>query len=205
MNHSFQMCRPSRPRFICVISSRPYGRAYSLPPLRGSCFDCHRKRDVLSFTPRVREPLHCERDMKRIPKDSLGRSRGDVMVAFAIILLLFPSSGSALCIAPGGHVAIEDVNAACCAPSTISIRGENQPGNGFAAAGDCQNCTDLFLLPNTREAVLESRDTVAPNSPADASLSNHIPVDASSSPRRSAAIRKIDAPVAIPSSVPLRC
>ena len=130
---------------------------------------------------------------------------GDALLAFTVILLLFPSSGSALCIAPGGHVAIEDINAACCAHSTVNIRGENQPGNGLAAAGDCQNCTDLFLLPNTREAVLESRDTVAPNSPADASLSNHIPVDASSSPRRSAAIRKIDAPIAIPSSVPLRC
>jgi hypothetical protein len=130
---------------------------------------------------------------------------GDALLAFTVILLLFPSSGSALCIAPGGHVAIEDINAACCAHSTVNIRGENRPGNGFAAAGDCQNCTDVFLVPNTPGAVLESRDTVAPNSPADASLRNHIPVDAPSSPRRSAAIRKIDAPIAIPSSVPLRC
>ena len=205
MNRSVQLCRPSRPRFICVISSRPYGRAYSLPPLRGSCFHCHRKRDVLLFTPRVREPLHCERDMKRIPKDSLGRPTGDALLAFVIILLLFPSSGSALCIAPGGHVAIEDINAACCVHSTVNLRGENQPGNGFAAAGDCQNCTDLFLTPNTRGAVLESYDTVAPNSLADASLRNHIPADTPSSPRRSATIRKIDAPIAIPSSVPLRC
>ena len=127
------------------------------------------------------------------------------MVVLAIIFLLFPSSASVLCIAPGGHLAVEDINAGCCAPSTANIRGENQPGNGFAAAGDCQNCTDLFLTPNTRGTVLESYDTVAPNSLADAYLRNHIPADTPSSPRLPATIRKVDAPIAINPSVPLRC
>jgi len=143
--------------------------------------------------------------MKRNPKDLPGQFGGDTKVVLAMVLLLFPSSAFALCIAPGGHIAVEDINAACCASFTINVRGENQPGNGFAAAGDCQNCTDLFLTPNGRGAVLESYDTVAPNSPADACLRNHIPAGTSSSPSRAATIKKIDAPIATTPSVPLRC
>jgi hypothetical protein len=143
--------------------------------------------------------------MKRISKDSPGRLRGDATVVLAFVSLLFPSSASALCIGPGGHVAVEDLNAACCVHSSITVRGEVRPGDGLAGAGDCQECTDLFLTPNTRGAVLKSCDTVASNSHADAFLADTVPASTPCSSRRPAAFGPTDAPIATTASVPLRC
>ncbi len=79
------------------------------------------------------------------------------MIAAVAALLLLPSgSSSMLCIAPGGHVAIEDLNAPCCESSHISSPAKEQPHDGFTAAGDCRNCVDLFVTANECGTRMES-------------------------------------------------
>ena len=85
------------------------------------------------------------------------------MVIAALAFLLFPSSPSVLCIAPGGHVALEYMNAGCCEGSAFSDRS-NHSTNGFEEAGDCRNCTDLFVTLNASEAICDSTDHGALNS-----------------------------------------
>ena len=143
--------------------------------------------------------------MRRYFKHILDPLRGDVTVCLAIILLLFPVSASVLCVAPGGHIAIEDINAPCCASAGIGDRSEKPPHDGLAAAGDCLNCTDFFITPNSRGALLESYANVAPNSLADACLGNHTPANISSLLCRSVMIIKMDAPNTITASTPMRC
>jgi hypothetical protein len=142
-----------------------------------------------------------KRSFKSLP-DSLSL---DVTVGLAIILLLLPVSASVLCIGPGGHIEIEDINATCCASSDIHNRSEQQPDNGLTAVGDCINCTDFFLTPNERGALLESYANVVPDSLADACLRNHIPATISSSIHRSRMINEIDVPSTLTAFAPLRC
>jgi hypothetical protein len=144
-------------------------------------------------------------DMKRDLKELAGQFRGNGVAIVAVILLLFPCSASVLCIAPGGHVAIEDSNAACCASPGNSAPAGRHSDNEFNGAGDCHNCTDLFMTPNGRGAVLESYDNAAASLRAAECPGNHIPAETPSSPRGSATIKNLDAPIAITSSVPLRC
>jgi hypothetical protein len=143
--------------------------------------------------------------MKPDPMRLASRFGSNVSVVLATILLLFPSSASVLCIAPAGHIAIEESNAACCASSGISDPAGRQPDNGFDASGNCQNCTDLFMTPYRRGAVSESSDNAAAISLADDFLGNHLSSDASFSPSRLGAINNIDASTSVSSSVPLRC
>ena len=128
-----------------------------------------------------------------------------MMVAAAGITLLFPGSVSVLCIAPGGHVAVEDINAACCARSAITFPGRSQPVDGFAAPGGCQNCTDVFLAQSTRGAIPESHYTVLTHSPADSHLKYHLSPDPLFSSRRSLTIAGVVSWFAAAWSVPLRC
>jgi hypothetical protein len=143
--------------------------------------------------------------MKLIFDDVPDLWRGDVTVVLAIIVLLFPVSASVLCIGPDGHMAIEDINATCCASSHINDRSANRPDNGLAAAGDCSNCTDYFLTPNRWGALLESHNNVVPQSLADACLIHHLPGDISFSLCPSIMIKKSDALRSLTASVPLRC
>lgn len=143
--------------------------------------------------------------MKGESGKSAARFCSHVAIILAGIALLFPGSASVLCVGPGGHVAVEDINAACCARSAIDVADGSQPGSGFAAAGDCQNCTDVFLAQSTRGAIPESHCTVKPDSPADSYLQYHLPSATHLSSRRSAVITRIDAPVDAASSAPLRC
>jgi len=123
----------------------------------------------------------------------------------AVIVLLFPSSAAVLCIAPGGHMAIEDLNAPCCAPFGVSAPAAYQPDNGFNAPGNCHNCTDFFLTPNGRGAVSESFNHAAA-SPLDAECpENHFSADISLSLWRSGAVKNTDVSIPVSSSVPLRC
>ena len=138
---------------------------------------------------------------------SAGRMSHGTVVILAVISLVFPSSASVLCIAPGGHVAIEDLGAVCCVFSDISYRTEGCTDDAFAATGNCRNCTDYTIALITRGAVLDSCSDVAPKPLARGAGTNHIPPGASLS---SAAYRpvKYDArrgPVCLTASVPLRC
>ncbi len=78
-----------------------------------------------------------------------GRLNGNVFILLSSILLMSPvSSSSVLCIAPD-HVAIEDLDAGCCASPAIAAK-ENRHSDGFDTATRCRNCTDLFITPNER-------------------------------------------------------
>jgi len=134
----------------------------------------------------------------------IDRFRGKMVTLVAVILLPLPSSASVLCIAPGGHVAIEDINAACCAHSAMSPRSGNLPKGGFDEPGNCQDCTDLFMTPNGRGAILDSCIEVAPDLMAHATPIKHLPPPPLSA-RRSGTHKKIDAPPLGSCPAPLRC
>jgi hypothetical protein len=143
--------------------------------------------------------------MKRYFTDLSDSLRVDVTIGLAIILLLFPVSASVLCVGPGGHIAIEDINAPCCASSGINNRSEQQPDNGLTVVGDCNNCTDFFLMLNKRGALLEPYANVIPNSLSDACLINPIPGTISSSIHRSRMINEIEVPSTLTAFAPMRC
>jgi len=126
------------------------------------------------------------------------------MVAVIVISLLFPCSSSVLCIAPD-HVAIEDLNSACCERLAVSFRADNPSDNGFAAAGTCQNCIDILLTPNARGAVLNSFVGVAPNLSAYAFPGNYILPDDSFRACLSGLHNNLTALIPVSPSLPLRC
>jgi len=93
-------------------------------------------------------------------KASIGEPRKvlsrNMLVFVAAILLVSPVSASVLCIAPGGHVAIEPLGAECCASSTFGAPKSNFSGNAMAATDGCQNCTDWLISSNECGAIPES-------------------------------------------------
>ena len=143
--------------------------------------------------------------MKRDNREWAGRFRGYAAAFVAVIMLLFPGSASVLCIAPGGHIAIEDINATCCKTSGIIAPDACQPDNGFSAAGGCQNCTDLFIAPDWQMAISKSSPDAATNLVADECPANRFGAGASLPLFRLGAIAKLDAPNPVAESVPLRC
>ncbi len=92
------------------------------------------------------------------------RAKGNWVLILAGISLLFPYSASVLCISSAGHVAIEDLNAPCCKSAGMNKAGESRPGTLSTTGLDCANCTDLFMTPYGRGAVLGSQvvDTPSP-------------------------------------------
>jgi len=136
----------------------------------------------------------------------LRRQFGSNMATFvAFILLLFPSSSSILCIAPGGHIEIEDIRTACCPSADISIPVVYQPDNGFNESDTCQNCEDFFIAANGREAVLRSCDHAVASPFADKCLENRFSADIVLSLCPSNVIKNIDTPIPVSSSLPLLC
>ena len=143
--------------------------------------------------------------MKLPLKNAPDRWTGNAMIAVTILLLLLPGPSCVLCIAPGGHVEVEDIGAACCSHFTQGFRGEQKPENGYASAGDCQNCIDLFFEADSRPAVLASSKTITAHSPADANVKNRLQANMASLPYWSAVLKRMDAPIPISSPTPLRC
>lgn len=141
----------------------------------------------------------------RCSTESSCRFGDKAVVVLATVAMLFPGYSSVICIAPGSHIAIENFNAECCASSHISSPARNRPDNGFAAAGDCRNCTDLFITPNGRSAVTESFDNASAGAPAEECFGNHLSAIASFGLSPQSAFSDIDVPAPISSSVPLRC
>ena len=144
-------------------------------------------------------------DMRRDARNVPGMLRRDAATVLAIVWLLFPGPVSVLCIAPGGHVAVESINSACCASSVTNLPGENQADNGFAPARGCHDCTDLLLAPHEGETVPRRCDDAALRFPAAAQLRHHIPADASIAPDRAATIGESHRPIPIVEPIPLRC
>ena len=91
-------------------------------------------------------------------RELAARSRNNAVAFIVIVLLLFPSSPSVLCVSPGNHVAFEDINALCYMSSGISDLSGRQPDTGFNGSGSCKNCTDFLGEPwaaETKRRVLE--------------------------------------------------
>lgn len=136
----------------------------------------------------------------------VGQFGSNAAAFVAVILLMFPGSASVLCIAPGGHIAVEDINAPCCTHSAISSLDENRANNGIATAGDCQNCTDLFIAPDWRMAISKSSPHTAASILADECPANHFGADAFLPSFRSGTIVNLDtSPPPVAASVPMRC
>ncbi len=134
-----------------------------------------------------------------------GRFRGNMWAITAAILLLFPNSASVLCIAPGGHVAIEDINSPCCASAHAARPAPQHEETGFGTTVCCKDCTDLFLTPNGRAAIFESYSGIIAGAATGESSVNHGPEDTAFSLFSQSMVGIIAASKPIWSPVPLRC
>ena len=128
-----------------------------------------------------------------------------VMEFVFVILLLIPNSTSLLCVAAGGHIAIENIGANCCAAFDISPRAEGQPDNGFNAAGDCHNCIDFFIASYVQVVASKSYSHAAASPFADECPEIHRSIDVFPSLCQPVGITTHARPISVPSSVPMRC
>jgi hypothetical protein len=134
-----------------------------------------------------------------------GQGRRNALVILAAAALLFPGYSSVLCIGPGGHVAIEDLNAACCASSRSYSAAGDLPDNGFAAALDCRNCIDLFITPNGPGTVTESFGNSGAVPLAEECFGDHLSALTPFGLSQPIASGDINGKAPISSSIPLRC
>ena len=91
--------------------------------------------------------------MKRGHARAATGSVGCQMALISILFLLVPGSFSVLCIAPGSHIAIENINAACCRASHDRDFVTSHEQLELRMTGDCANCIDLFLTQSGPEAI----------------------------------------------------
>ena len=132
-----------------------------------------------------------------------GDNAGGAVIA--LMLLLFPSSPTVLCIAPGAHIAVEDMNTACSAHCAAGVHIGGSPEGGFAASDSCCNCTDLFLTPYGRGAVLGPGHALAPCSTSYLVPENHPYPAPSACIGRPDLYKKRSALCALSPVTPLRC
>jgi hypothetical protein len=135
----------------------------------------------------------------------VGRLNKKVLILLTAILLISPISASVLCIAPGSHVAIEELIAECCASSTISTQKDHHPGNGLIAATDCLDCTDFFISPYERGRISESYAIAIAGSLADECFPDRFFVTPSSPIFRQSALDDVAMSPPASYSVSLRC
>jgi hypothetical protein len=84
------------------------------------------------------------------------RSFSKMIVIFAAIFLLPPVTPSVLCVAPGSHIAIEELSAGCCAPSSVSTHGHKSLEDALSTADECQDCTDYLISSIVGGPIFES-------------------------------------------------
>jgi hypothetical protein len=133
------------------------------------------------------------------------RFKGNFLITASLFLLLFPSSPSVLCIAPGSHVAIEDMTAPCCAPSGISAQSGRHPDAGFDGAENCNSCQDFLLMSNGQGLLLQSNKLITTNPLADECLETLLSANISLLLCLPVAIASADVPALTYLPVPLRC
>jgi hypothetical protein len=80
---------------------------------------------------------------------------GTIATLLAVIAIIRPASASVLCIAPGGHVAIEDADAGCCASPGLHSPVKSRIADETGPEG-CGCCTDFVISPNGKAAVAPS-------------------------------------------------
>ncbi len=126
------------------------------------------------------------------------------MAISAILLLLFPSSPSVLCITPGGHAAVEEMGSACCTSSGGAFVIREAADDSLAGVA-CQNCTDVFITPNARGAVLSASPSIAPRQMAQTVAAYAYQPDGLFFENAAGVNKEINALVCVPSSLPLLC
>jgi hypothetical protein len=95
--------------------------------------------------------------MKRGSRGFAGQViRAEVVLA-AILSLVSSGSVSVLCIAPGSHIAIEDINAPCCSSDRVPSIDAQDARHEFELTDSCERCTDLLIAGFGREAIHPSR------------------------------------------------
>jgi hypothetical protein len=133
---------------------------------------------------------------------------GFAAVILSAVAILFPSPIFVLCIAPGDHVAVEDIDSMCRAPETPAASAWMELHHNFelGAAGKCRNCRDFFITPDERGLDLRSAFSSLAKSLAPESLSNPLSTDLPFPLRYdSDSISAATAPDACFRFAPLRC
>jgi hypothetical protein len=143
--------------------------------------------------------------MKGVLGKHLGQLGRPVLVLLVSASLMFPASNPVLCIAFGGHIAIENPNAECCASSEISTGMDCQSGNELDTASDCRNCTDILISANERGPIQKSYDFAAAAWFAEVSCRDRLGSIASSRLFLQIAFHNQDSTASTASTVPLRC
>jgi hypothetical protein len=145
-----------------------------------------------------------ETDMKGGIGIRIWRWSAKGFILLAALLLMFPASASVVCIAPGDHVAIENLDALCCKSSAITAQDYHSPGNEPGMASDCRSCTDLLISLNERGAIPKSYGHVAGASSTD-ECDGACPSIIASPLFIQNALNDSDAGTSAFSSIPLRC
>jgi hypothetical protein len=141
--------------------------------------------------------------MKQDNRKLMARLSNKAIALLSVILLISPASTSVLCIAPGRHVAIEDVNAPCCTSPAFSARVGRHPSSMSVGDQDCRNCTDISQAE--RGAIPESHFCAATGSTADECFGDRLSAIISSRLFLPSAFIGVDVSPPGSSSVPLRC
>ena len=149
--------------------------------------------------------LELENDMNGDLRKRIRRLSSRMSVLSAAILLVLPASISMLCIAPGIHVAIEELNAPCSAHSAVSACGVRLPGNDLDMTGSSGNCTDILVLANERGAIPKFIGSASDGSPATECFGDSLPESAQPRVIRQSLFNDVDALPPVFPSVPLRC
>jgi hypothetical protein len=182
---------------------RVAGQLRTADDLAGVLSSCFWNLPALSFSTRTLVGVEAEMVLGR--KKPAGRPRGGVISALAITSLLFPLSTSVLCVGPGGHVAVEDFSALCCATSVTGAHAPRLPDEGAAAPQGCQDCTDIYLTRYGRESAKRPYSGPDPNSPAASPLRNQAAAESDSSRSRSGSRASHEGAIPVASRLPLRC
>jgi hypothetical protein len=131
---------------------------------------------------------------------------GTAAIILAALGMLFPRPTCVLCIAPGGHAAIEDIDSGCCASSVIPASAGSRQAREFDAAGKCRNCRDFLITPNGRGAVLKSAFNAPATSLHAEGLIDRLPTDlVFFMSFGTGAMSPTAAPIPVFSPPPLRC
>ena len=99
---------------------------------------------------------------------------GIIAAMVAAIATLSPGS-TVLCIAPGGHVAVEEINARCCASTEIRGAASHQQGYESSSAADCGNCMDFLVAPDGYGVISKVFHISAPDPSAAERFGDRVP------------------------------
>jgi hypothetical protein len=132
----------------------------------------------------------------------LTQSSGIASIMAMIIAMLLTNPASKLCIAPGSHIAIEEMDFECSASSNSPVPAMPHLPNYTGENGVSRSCTDIIIAAFAREASPSPQDvTIIPLGERPAKF---LPTDSSTSTLRQGIVGDKPPNPAHPSA-PLRC